>query len=232
MTTRLPASQFATLGLDDWRFVSNALEATFRLGDYTEAGAFAGRVAAAAGAMDHHPAIDVRHPGTVHIVTSSYDVNWVTERDVELARTISELAIGASVVSQPRAATTVEIGIDAADIDAVRPFWEALLAYEDKPARVEGDTVRAIRDPRGIGPAVWFQELDPDSPAASADPGAPQRHKTHLDVLVPHDVAEDRVRQAVDAGGRLVSDARAKAFWVLADPEGNEACICTWQDRE
>jgi 4a-hydroxytetrahydrobiopterin dehydratase len=33
------------------------------------------------------------------------------------------------------------------------------------------------------------------------------------------------------AGGRLVSDVRAKAFWVLADADGNEACICTWQDR-
>jgi 4a-hydroxytetrahydrobiopterin dehydratase len=29
----------------------------------------------------------------------------------------------------------------------------------------------------------------------------------------------------------MVSDAHARAFWVLADAEGNEACICTWQDR-
>ena len=28
-----------------------------------------------------------------------------------------------------------------------------------------------------------------------------------------------------------VSDRRACAFWILADPEGNEVCICTWQDR-
>ena len=25
---------------------------------------------------------------------------------------------------------------------------------------------------------------------------------------------------------------RAPAFWVLADPEGNEACVCTWQGRD
>ena len=37
---------------------------------------------------------------------------------------------------------------------------------------------------------------------------------------------------ALAAGGRLVSDARARAFWVLADAEGNEACVCTWQDRD
>jgi 4a-hydroxytetrahydrobiopterin dehydratase len=35
----------------------------------------------------------------------------------------------------------------------------------------------------------------------------------------------------VAAGGRVVSADRAPAFWVLADAEGNEACICTWQDR-
>jgi 4a-hydroxytetrahydrobiopterin dehydratase len=26
--------------------------------------------------------------------------------------------------------------------------------------------------------------------------------------------------------------SRAPAFWVLADPEGNEACITTWQGRD
>jgi 4a-hydroxytetrahydrobiopterin dehydratase len=30
----------------------------------------------------------------------------------------------------------------------------------------------------------------------------------------------------------MLSDAEAPAFWVLADPEGNEACICTWQGRD
>jgi 4a-hydroxytetrahydrobiopterin dehydratase len=58
-----------------------------------------------------------------------------------------------------------------------------------------------------------------------------ERNRIHIDVLVPHDVAGQRVKDTIAAGGRLVSDAQAKAFWVLADPEGNEACICTWQDR-
>ena len=29
----------------------------------------------------------------------------------------------------------------------------------------------------------------------------------------------------------LVSDAEAPSFWVLADPQGNLARLCTWQDR-
>jgi 4a-hydroxytetrahydrobiopterin dehydratase len=30
----------------------------------------------------------------------------------------------------------------------------------------------------------------------------------------------------------LVSDARAPAFWVLADAERNEVCVTTWQGRD
>lgn len=39
------------------------------------------------------------------------------------------------------------------------------------------------------------------------------------------------MQAAVDAGGTVVSDAEAPAFWVLADPEGNRMCLCTWQGR-
>lgn len=37
---------------------------------------------------------------------------------------------------------------------------------------------------------------------------------------------------AVAAGGELRSDRSAPAFWVLADPEGNEVCVTTWQGRD
>jgi 4a-hydroxytetrahydrobiopterin dehydratase len=30
----------------------------------------------------------------------------------------------------------------------------------------------------------------------------------------------------------VVSDENAPQWWVLADPEGNEACIATWVGRE
>ena len=70
---------------------------------------------------------------------------------------------------------------------------------------------------------MWFQDTDSD---------APDRQRWHLDVSVPREVAEERIRAAVDAGGRLVSDERAPAFWVLADPDDNLACICTWESRD
>jgi 4a-hydroxytetrahydrobiopterin dehydratase len=61
---------------------------------------------------------------------------------------------------------------------------------------------------------------------------APRRNRIHLDISVPHDEAQHRIQATLAAGGRLVSDAEAPAFWVLADPEGNEACITTWQGRD
>ena len=33
----------------------------------------------------------------------------------------------------------------------------------------------------------------------------------------------------VAAGGRLVTDEYAPSWWVLADADGNLACVCTWQ---
>ena len=64
------------------------------------------------------------------------------------------------------------------------------------------------------------------------DEPRPQRNRIHFDLDVAHDEAPGRIRAALDAGGVLVSDAEARAFWILADAEGNEICICTWQDRD
>jgi 4a-hydroxytetrahydrobiopterin dehydratase len=42
---------------------------------------------------------------------------------------------------------------------------------------------------------------------------------------------QPRIDAALAAGGRVAGDAEAPAFWVLADPDGNKVCLCTWQDR-
>ena len=78
-------------------------------------------------------------------------------------------------------------------------------------------------DAAGQLPAIWFQQMDVPRP---------QRNRIHLDVTVAHDEAEARVRAALAAGGHLVDDSFARSFWVLADAEGNEVCVCTWTDRD
>ena len=82
---------------------------------------------------------------------------------------------------------------------------------------------RPIVDPIGQDPTIWFQQMDQPRP---------QRNCIHFDVCVPHDEAPHRLAAALAAGGHLVSAASAPAFWVLADHEGNEACITTWQGRD
>ncbi len=201
-------------GLDDWRVLLRTLQTSFRTGSMAKGLEFAGRVGAAADEVNHHPDLTVTYP-RVHVLLTSHDTGGLTERDVALARTISAIAADLGLAAEPSAVTQLEIAIDALDIPAVKPFWEAVLGYK---ADDEQDSV----DPFGRGPAFWFQQMDAPRP---------QRNRIHVDVTVPHDVAEQRIAAALAAGGRLVSDARAPAFWILADPEGNEACICTWQGR-
>jgi len=171
-------------------------------------------VGALAEAADHHPDIDLRY-GSVHIALSSHDAGGVTDRDIALAAQIDALLAERGLTPSHPDLTVVEIGMDALDIPAVRPFWEAILGWPASGAE--------IIDPATSGPSVWFQQMDQPRP---------QRNRIHLDVTVAHDEADARVAAALAAGGTLVSDSHAPSWWILADPEGNEACVCTWQARE
>lgn len=224
MLDQLTATQFdARTDVPDWRYVLGRIEAAFLAPSFEAAAHFIGDIATAAEAADHHPDVDLRYPGRVHVALMTHAANALTDRDVDLARTISGLARSAGLASEPLDAFGLEVAIDAIDIDAVLPFWRAVLGYRDEPPRQEGGQVLAIVDPLRIGPAFWFQQMDEPRP---------QRNRIHIDVSVPHDIGEQRVAAAIAAGGTLVSDRRARAFWILADPEGNEACVCTWQDRD
>jgi len=204
-----------------WRVLLRRLHATLRTGSFADGLVLVQRIAALAEQADHHPDVDLRY-AVVHVVLVSHDAGGLTERDVALAAQISAVADELGVSATPTAPQVLEIAVDALDIPAVRPFWKAVLGYDDDLPQA-GDPEPALIDREGIGPAVWFQQMDAPRP---------QRNRIHLDVTVPQDVAEQRVAAAIAAGGHLVSDRRAPSFWVLADAEGNEACVCTWQARD
>ncbi|ADD41602.1 VOC family protein [Stackebrandtia nassauensis] len=201
--------------LPNWRVLFNRVYATFRTGDFNTGARFVAEIALLADEADHHPDVHLRYP-SVAVEIYSHDIGGMSSRDVNLARQISELAENLGIAVDDAAPQLTEIGIDAMDIPAVKPFWRELLGYAD-------DDEVGLVDPRGLGAPVWFQQMDEPRP---------QRNRIHLDVWVPHDAAQARIDAAVAAGGRLLSDAEAPAFWVLADPEGNEACVCTWQSRD
>ena len=57
------------------------------------------------------------------------------------------------------------------------------------------------------------------------------RQRFHIDVWVPPEVAEQRIAAAVTAGGIIADDSQAPSYTMIADPDGNKACVCTTQDR-
>lgn len=216
MDGRITAAQFhAAEGVQDWRVVTGGACARFRTGSFAVGVELVDAIGALAEALDHHPDVDLRY-GHVTVRLLSHDVGGLSGRDVTLARQVSAAARELDLRADTVGVQTVMIAVDALSADAVRPFWQALLRYE---ADEEGDLV----DPTGRGPRVWFQHMDAPRP---------QRNRLHVDVSVPHDEPEARVAAALDAGGRLVDDSFAPAWWTLADPEGNEADVATWQGRE
>lgn len=219
---QISASEFEQLtDLPEWRFLLGRIETVFRVDSFERASSLIGKIVAAADAADHHPDIDLRYPGRVRVSLTTHSIGGLSQLDIDLARIISRLASEDGASSEPEATSRIEIAIDALDIEAVRPFWAAVFGYVESPAGAAGQVTELV-DPQGIGPAVWFQQME--APRS-------QRNRIHIDVSVPHDLAEARLEAALEAGGTLVSAEFARSWWVLADVEGNEACICTWQDR-
>jgi 4a-hydroxytetrahydrobiopterin dehydratase len=203
-----------------WRYVLAVARTSAPVGTLAEAVDVAGRAVAAAGAdADGHLQVDLRADRVILTVRSA-DSWSVTPRDLEVVRRVSAAVRESGLTLEPGGVQALEVAIDAIDIAAVRPFWKAVLGYDDEPAAGPLD---AIVDPVGQGPAVWFQQM--------SEP-RPQRNRIHLDVSVPHDEAARRIKAVLAAGGVVRYDAEAPAFWVLADVEGNEACVTTWQGRD
>jgi 4a-hydroxytetrahydrobiopterin dehydratase len=216
MTERIRPRQFhEAAGTGDWRVLFAGACAYFRTGSFAKGVALVDAIGALADAADHHPDIDLRYPG-VTVRLSTHEVGGLSDRDIELARQISAAARELNVPADPAAVQTVQVTIDALVSAQVLPFWQALLGYTE----IGGED---LDDPHGRGPSFWFQDM--------AAP-RPQRNRIHIDVSVPHDQAEARVAAAIAAGGHLVSDEHAPAWWTLADAEGNEADLATWMGRD
>ncbi len=217
--TPLTASDIAALdGLDDWTYVLGFLQAEFRCPTFTDGAALMAAIAEASDGADHHPDVDLRYPGAVLVRMQTHTAGEVTDLDVDLARAVSALAaeVGAAVATD-RAVQQMEIAFDTLDLNKIWPFWEAVLDYRYV------ERFQALVDPRGQSPTIWFQQLQEARPV---------RNRIHFDITVPPSEAEARIERALAAGGTLVSAERAKAFWILADADGNECCVCTWQDRD
>ena len=213
---KLTSKQILDARLDDWRKLAQALHARFLTGDFVTGLEFVTAVTEAAERANHHPDVTLTYP-VVDMKLLSHDVSQLTQRDIDLARRISEIAREQGVDAEPGTLAELELALDTADIAAVGPFWAALLTGTT-------DSLKGVdvADPGGRVPLLWFQDTDAhDAP----------RQRFHIDLWVPHDLADARIAAAVAAGGQVVDDSEAPSFVVLADPEGNRACVCTCLDR-
>ena len=212
----LTGLQVAEAGLTGWVNLLGGLQTRVLTRDFVTGLALVDAIGAAAEELDHHPDLDLRY-GHVDIRLSSHDAGGITGRDIRLARRIASLVAAAGLEQSATGLTRFELGLDTPASAPVLPFWAAVLALE--PPAADADE---LPDPSTALPTLWLQ------PSGSEEP----RQRWHPDLWVGPGEVQPRIDAALAAGGTLVSDEEAPAFWVLADPEDNRVCFCTWQERD
>jgi 4a-hydroxytetrahydrobiopterin dehydratase len=92
-------------GVGDWRVLEQYACTLYRTGSFATGLQLVNRIGELAEAANHHPDIELRYP-TVTVRLTSHDVGSLSQRDVELARQISEAANDLGVEADPAAVTS------------------------------------------------------------------------------------------------------------------------------
>jgi len=221
MTDPIRVKQFhESEGTEDWRVLGDGAHAYFPTDSFEASARLVQAIAELPGLDDHQPDVDLRHDGvTVRLVTTTDNYMGMTKRDVELARQISRVAREHGLSADPAAVQSFLVIPGAPETADVMPFWRAVLGYEPRADSPAEDLV----DPRDRGPGFWFERMDEPRQGGGA---------IHVAVWVPYEQAEARIAAALAAGGHMVRDEFAPAWWTLADAAGNEADIATTMSRD
>lgn len=209
-----PEQFHAAEGVNDWRVLAAGVCTRFHTGTFPGAVELAAAIGAVAGLDGANPGLDVRPEGVL-VQLRAVPGRGLRTSDIDLARRVSAVAAARGARPEPGTLQDVLVTVDARAAADIMPFWRAVLGYAQ---RGDEDLVDAF----GRGPSFWFQAMD--APRS-------QRNRLHIDVFVPHDLAKARVAAALAAGGHLVSDEHAPSWWVVADSEGNQACVASWVGR-
>ena len=200
-------------GVTDWRVTGTGPQTVFTATSLSQAADLVAPIVEAASRSGILPDIDVRPEGVV-VRVPSRDPEGIPAAAVEFAAAVSRAAAERGLTPDPARAQSIGIYVAQHSEADVRPFFVAALGYEDF-----GDTDAV--DPLRCGPQLAFNPIRHDSPA---------RGRTHFDVFVPADQARARVDAALAAGGRLVDDSHAPAWWSLASPDNHGVDIASWTD--
>lgn len=200
-------------GVSDWRVTSTGPQAVFAATSLSHAAGLVAPVVAAGERFGVQPDIDVR-PEAVVVRVPYRSEDGIPAASAAFAAAVSLAAAQLDLVPDPSRAQTVGVYVAEHSAADVRPFFLAALGYDEFG---ESDAV----DPLRSGPQLAFNPITGDAAA---------RGRTHFDVFVPADHAQARVDAALAAGGRLVDDTHAPAWWSLASPDNHGVDIASWTD--
>jgi predicted enzyme related to lactoylglutathione lyase len=119
-------------------------------------------------------------------------------------------------VDSPTDAPRFAIVLDAVDPSRVAAFWTAALGYSEL-GRV--DNYVSLIPGTGAGPRLLIQKVPEEKSV---------KNRMHLDIHVA-DIEAEAARLEDLGARRLEPDPHREhgAHWILmADPEGNELCVC------
>lgn len=199
-------------GVEDWVVLHGGAAAAYEVGSLAEASAFAHEIAEVPGVADSGVLLTLSDRRLTVRLTRG--VEFLEPQHIDIARAISRVARGQGAVADRGAAQEVSLAVAARPGDLDVEFWRAVLGYD---TLADDNGV----DPLGHGSTVWMQDLDPAKPL---------RHAMHVDVSVAREHAVRRLEAALAAGGRVVEESEAPAWWVLSDRAGNRVCIASWPD--
>ncbi len=138
-------------------------------------------------------------------------------------------------------AARIGLTLDCANALTLGKFWKLALGYEDKPAPPPytsvGEWLTALgepdagpedgawlRDPSGAGPSLSILRV-PEPKVA--------KNRVHIDIRVSADGGPEERWGLVTAKAAQLTEAGATTLWeehghhvTMADPEGNEFCVC------
>jgi len=112
----------------------------------------------------HEPDVDIRGDGVTVLLRAFKGEHYgLTQRDLELARSISTTARDMGLPADPTAVQSLLIIPGATDRRGIMPFWQAVLGYDRRPDSPDEDLV----DAHGRGAPFWFEEMDELRPMAA-----------------------------------------------------------------
>ena len=111
------------------------------------------------------------------------------------------------------------VTIDCAEAPSLAEFWTAAIGYEVTEASDDG---AVLVDPERNRVSLYLQQVEAPTPG---------KNRVHLDLET--DDVEREVERLSGLGARTLRAYRPpEGSWtVMADPEGNEFCVCPVDDE-